>query len=1635
MNKLAPTLLVLLMPILLLAQTNITNETVFGRFTREGSPYNIYTNISIPASESLVIEPGVSLIFMGHYRVTVNGLLLAEGTPSDSIRMAALDPSVAWGGFDFNDDSNYNFPSDSSKISYCVISDISSVNSARDNFFLSGFSKLLISNNTIKNNKCRYGIVRCIYGSAPVIRDNIFKNNCGIQISCSGSDPSITGNYFINNGFSDLDYSNSVIQLENSKSLIANNIIANNIARSPGSAIFCLYGSSPKIVNNTIARNQIVDSQDYGTAIYYDEKSHGEITNCILWDNRSILYEGQIAIHGTSITPQIHHSIIQGGAQNGISITLEESEEDVLDEIFLNCFDVDPMFQDEENFDLKLTAASYAINTGTPDTSGMQIPMYDKDGNGRVHAERIDIGAYEYQAEVANRQPRLERIEELSMLPGARVQMEIHFTDPDETDRHSIQVTSSNNAVSVENIDTSKPFPTFDLVAGSVVPLAGEIAILLDDGSGVANARDSMKIQVSVDEFACGTISGNTVWDADTVKVACDLNVESNATLEIKPGTVVELQGLHKITVKGKLLAIGTGSEPIKFSVKDTTGFSGYDYNTGWLGLEFAHNNRDTSVLEHCHISYGSSGTDDEAHYMTQSGGAIYMTNYEKLIIRNCAISNNKAYYAGGAIFAISSKLQIENSRFHSNSSYYIGGALSLHYCEAELISDTLDYNLTSENGSAVTSYMSTLTMKNCVVVNNSIRWFERGGSALRLSGDAYLYNNLICNNQGGMYEDCNSFVMRNSILYNNAGIGGYFSGYNHEAINSIFNGTNEAVRRSTIDYSIIDTPVKTNNNYFLDPGFVNPTAGFGPDFNALEADWRLKSDSYAINTGKSGTDVQDYPLDIAGNTRLVGDRIDIGPYEFQGSPDNRRPIISSVDSIDVLAQSTTQLSFSYWDPDPDDIHTIEISSANENVRIENIQRDSTTCTFDLTTTANWTGKCEVNIKVTDSSLTDSSIADTVMIVYVTNNVCGHIEYNTTWNADSIYVGCNTVIDDEVTLVINPGVHLYLEKDVYLEIIGALKAVGTEKDSIYFSSATSGQRWKDIEIKNGFYAYGHPSGAMNNNDSTELAYCHISDAHNAGFFIDGFSKVKIHHSRFTSLNGPAIHLYESSPLIENNTIENNVTTKYESGTIWVERFSSPVIRNNIIRNNQAPLGGGINCYYHSPAVIVGNLITGNQATSGGGIYLDNSNPLILNNTVVANSATDGGGMYCRYSKPSLVNTIIWSNGSDNLGNQLYSFNYVPTAKRLLISNNENDQYNTSGEVIPGLVFNFEPNFESESGLYQLSDNSACVNTGDTTGVSAYLTGFDYLGNQRISETIDLGAFEYQGAPDNLAPVYLSLSYNRISENRPVMTYIGTIQAIDPNVDDMLTYTLVPDENGQELDNAEFMIQQDSLFSNKMFDYEVEPEKLVCIEARDSSANSLRKTFQIQIQIQNVIEAPVLVEPLSDTVAYKNSPFYFKIPSTTFSYETPYSPYYYAMTRGGDGLPSWIILDSYNGTFSGTPLEIGEYHIVVQAGWSYLKSEPDTFKITVLESMTTGLDELLENSITVYPNPTQDEIKIAASKDIKWIRIFSSAGSAVYQNNNLISRLFTVSLAGLTKGIYLVEIGFEDYVECKKVILY
>ncbi|MEI6767006.1 MAG: right-handed parallel beta-helix repeat-containing protein [Bacteroidota bacterium] len=432
--------------------TNIPGGNVSGTWTLGGSPYLIQGAIMIPDGSTLTIEPGVDVIFQGSYKLMVLGRILAIGSVSDSITITAADTTVGWLGVQFD---NTPLSNDSSKFYYCNLQyskstigggAISTVN----------FPKIIISNCSISH--CRAdaypggGAIHCAGGKIIIthcyIADN-YSAYSGGGICCENSNPSILYNTFSNNVASAVGGAIVCLGIYNSSNAtISNNIIINNSAHfgggiycannspkitanfisnnsaSDGGGFYCSSGGLPTVSNNSISNNTALGGGggiycDYtyeiptfsnntvssnkatrGGGLYCSLGSSVIQYNTIFWGNTADSSGHQVFLEDENSDPDFYYCDIQGstdsfGLNTGIFYTgIYQNNSDTLP-LFVAASAGSGTLYNGITANWSLQASSPCINAGTPDTTGLLIPVTDIAGNPRIEGGRIDVGAYE----------------------------------------------------------------------------------------------------------------------------------------------------------------------------------------------------------------------------------------------------------------------------------------------------------------------------------------------------------------------------------------------------------------------------------------------------------------------------------------------------------------------------------------------------------------------------------------------------------------------------------------------------------------------------------------------------------------------------------------------------------------------------------------------------------------------------------------------------------------------------------------------------------------------------------------------------------------------------------------------------------------------------------------------------------------------------------------------------------------------------------------------------------------------------------------------------------------------------------------------------------------------------------------
>ena len=280
------------------------------------------------------------------------------------------------------------------------------------------------------------------------------------------------------------------------------------------------------------------------------------------------------------------------------------------------------------------------------------------------------------------------------------------------------------------------------------------------------------------------------------------------------------------------------------------------------------------------------------------NGGGIYCIgdahDKSEPNIINCIISGNSAEYDGGGIYhSYLGSPKITNCTFIGNSAGHNGGAIYLGtYSSTTIINCTLIGNLAEQDGGAIylkdiSSGRNDPTIVNCAFSGNSAG--SNGGGIWNGSYKCTLTGCTLSGNSsgltgGGIFCDSDRLIsLTNCILWGNVDSGAPI----HPC--QIIGGTPEVLFSCIQDDDPNDTDIPfgdANGNIDDNPLFVrNPDDGgdgWGVGDNDDFGDLHLQKISPCINTGLPNFIAGPNTVDIDGQPRIIGLRIDMGADEYE---------------------------------------------------------------------------------------------------------------------------------------------------------------------------------------------------------------------------------------------------------------------------------------------------------------------------------------------------------------------------------------------------------------------------------------------------------------------------------------------------------------------------------------------------------------------------------------------------------------------------------------------------------------------------------------------------------------------------------------------------------------------------------
>ncbi len=223
--------------------------------------------------------------------------------------------------------------------------------------------------------------------------------------------------------------------------VLRNSIIANNTAQDawcffytniyPGFEDFNLDMSNVLIINNTVSNLSWVVNPIYmqnrfqrmqiNNCTFANNTTNGTLTNILaMADIRNLIsynpgsyaemyLTNYLSSIGSSYEVSISNSLFRTNTISSALPNLVTFTDNIMgaNPLFLGTVDTSLSIDQPEYY--QLSSGSPCINTGTADTSGLNLPPMDLAGNWRIWDGRIDMGVYEYGSEpwVSNEDPDL----------------------------------------------------------------------------------------------------------------------------------------------------------------------------------------------------------------------------------------------------------------------------------------------------------------------------------------------------------------------------------------------------------------------------------------------------------------------------------------------------------------------------------------------------------------------------------------------------------------------------------------------------------------------------------------------------------------------------------------------------------------------------------------------------------------------------------------------------------------------------------------------------------------------------------------------------------------------------------------------------------------------------------------------------------------------------------------------------------------------------------------------------------------------------------------------------------------------------------------------------------------------------
>jgi hypothetical protein len=636
--------------------------------------------------------------------------------------------------------------------------------------------------------------------------------------------------------------------------------------------------------------------------------------------------------------------------------------------------------------------------------------------------------------------------------------------------------------------------------------------------------------------------------------------------------------------------------------------------------------------------------------------------------------------------------------------------------------------------------------------------------------------------------------------------------------------------------------------------------------------------------------------------------------------------------------------------------------------------------------------------------------------VIAQTNVSGPISVNTTWlSANGPYiVEGNTLVQEGITLTIEPDVTVEFETGMALQVDGELVAIGTVDMPVVFTSAAllpEPGDWGYISFSNAS-ADAEFDTEGNYVSGSVMEYCVVE------------------YAGGNTYNFGAIIIDNALPYIFRCVIRDNSA----SGIYGINLTGPLRIVENLIADNTAPTGGGISVW-GGYVIIEGNTISGNNAESsygGGGIFAISNTTEITNNLIEGNSSIGygagggGGGIYIREGISTIAKNIIRNNtlhGYFSAGEGGGILSYLSTVDIL-----QNEITNNLG-AFGGGVF----------GGNLIAKNCISENFAEQNGGGIYMPQSSVINNSLVYNGAEMGSvidFYLAESPSEFRNNLLRgnvvtgeepsfsigisahplIRFNNILDNTSTYELYNRNGTLTPHVDATENWWGTVSE--AEIQGVIYDWVDDATYGIVDF-YPFAAGILADAPVAPPSGLTMEQgTGEISL-VWNANTEPDLAGYKVHWGTSKDYPFENTIDAgnTTF----------YTITglTGGDYYVSVTAYDTYADTVTDDPSTmVNEIQCAGNESW-YAKA-----------ISTLGINEPViggQAIMAIYPNPTTGYITVNVPTDASEIHVLNSLGQVVYKIRAYDQTTYNFLLK--KKGTYFVNVVAANQTFTEKVIVY